>query len=218
MINGVLFDMDGLMFDTERLGTRAWMEVGRRHHIPITEDVLNTMRGRVLSDCIRIFKENYGEDFDFWGLRKERTALFESYLQQGMPIKTGLRELLAYLRENQIKISLATSTDRRTAERYLDMAEIKGYFDVLLCGDMVTHGKPDPEIYIKAANALGERPENCLVLEDSVLGVYAGYRAGCHVIMIPDMVEPGEEERQRAELCADTLLDVIEYLKAQITG
>lgn len=218
MINGVLFDMDGLMFDTERLGTRAWMEVGRRHHIPITEDTLNTMRGRVLPDCIRIFKENYGEDFDFWGLRKERTALFESYLQQGMPIKTGLRELLAYLRKNQIKISLATSTDRRTAERYLDMAEIKGYFDVLLCGDMVTHGKPDPEIYIKAANALGERPENCLVLEDSVLGVYAGYRAGCHVIMIPDMVEPGEEERQRAELCADTLLDVIEYLKAQITG
>lgn len=218
MINGVLFDMDGLMFDTERLGTRAWMEVGRRHHIPITEDVLNTMRGRVLSDCIRIFKENYGEDFDFWGLRKERTVLFESYLQQGMPIKTGLRELLAYLRENQIKISLATSTDRRTAERYLDMAEIKGYFDVLLCGDMVTHGKPDPEIYIKAVSALGERPENCLVLEDSVLGVYAGYRAGCHVIMIPDMVEPGEEERQRAELCADTLLDVIEYLKAQITG
>ena len=121
-------------------------------------------------------------------------------------------ELLSYLKTSGYGIGLATSTDGATAREYLKMAGVRGYFDCMIFGDMVERGKPAPDIYLKAAAALGRCPDECIVLEDSILGVRAGAAAGCHVIMIPDGVEPGEREQKLITRRMDSLMDVITYL------
>ena len=101
MIRAVLFDMDGLMFDTERLATETWMELGRRHGIPVTRELMDETRGRPLEDCVRIFKKHLGQDFDFFKHRGERKRYMDAYLEEhGLPVKPGLGRLLGYLREN----------------------------------------------------------------------------------------------------------------------
>ena len=214
MIRAVLFDMDGLMFDTERLATETWMELGRRHGIPVTRELMDETRGRPLEDCVRIFKKHLGQDFDFFKHRGERKRYMDAYLEEhGLPVKPGLGRLLGYLRENGYKTALATSTHAETAGAYLKIAGVEEYFDCKVFGDMVERGKPNPDRYLRAAKLLGIPPEECLVLEDSPCGVCAGWRAGCRVIMIPDLVEPSGEDLERADACVPSLNEVISYLE-----
>lgn len=214
MIKTVIFDMDGLMFDTEHLTSTAWIQIGARHGLPITESMLNRMRGLPLDGCIRIFKEELGEDFDYWAFRQERVDYVEQYLQKnGMPIKPGLIELLDWLQRHEYRIALATSTYRALADHFLDIAGVSSYFSYRIYGDMIEHGKPEPDIFLCAAQRADTPPEQCLVLEDSYAGVEAGWRAGMSVIMVPDMLPATEREYPRIVLCADTLHDVIPYLE-----
>ena len=146
MIRAVLFDMDGLMFDTERLATETWMELGRRHGIPVTRELMDETRGRPLEDCVRIFKKHLGQEFDFFKHRGERKRYMDAYLEQhGLPVKPGLGRLLGYLRENGYKTALATSTHEEIAGAYLKMAGVEEYFDCKVFGNMVERGKPNPE-------------------------------------------------------------------------
>lgn len=215
-IRAVLFDMDGLMFDTERLATEAWLKVGSRNGLPITGKLLAEMRGRPLEDCIQMFKDRLGADFEFYELRRERQMYTEADLvQSGLPVKPGLKELLEYLQKSGCKIALATSTQKELASSYLKMAGVEGYFHCTVFGDMVHRGKPDPEIYQLAAQLLGVPAENCLVLEDSPVGVCAGWRAGCQVIMVPDLTEPTPVERRRVLACVKTLFDVILIMRGE---
>lgn len=214
MIKTVIFDMDGLMFDTERLTGDAWLQVGSRHGLPITKTLLDRMRGLPLDACVRIFKEELGEDFDYWTLRKERVAYVDQWiLDHGMPIKPGLKNLLGWLWRHEYCIALATSTYQAAADRFLELAGVGAYFQYRVYGDMVKHGKPEPDIFLCAAEKTRTSPYHCLVLEDSYAGVEAGWKAGMAVIMVPDVLLPTEREYERISLCAKTLEDVIPYLQ-----
>ncbi|MCI8659692.1 MAG: HAD family phosphatase [Lachnospiraceae bacterium] len=214
MIKTVIFDMDGLMFDTEHLTSNAWIEIGQRHRIPITETMMNRMRGLPLDGCIRIFKEELGDDFDYWGLRKERVVYVDQWIRDhGMPIKPGLTELLEWLKTHKYQIALATSTYQAPADHFLDIAGVSTYFTCRVYGDMIEHGKPAPDIFLQAARKADTQPKECLVLEDSYAGVEAGWKAGMTVIMVPDMLPATKREYERIALCAKTLKDVIPFLE-----
>lgn len=206
--------MDGLMFDTENLTSRAWMQIGARHGLPITRPLLDRMRGLPLDGCIRIFREALGDDFDYWTLRRERVEYVDQWIQKnGLPIKPGLIELLKWLQIHRYLIALATSSYQAVADHFLEITGVSSYFSCRVYGDMVPRGKPEPDIFLTAARKANTAPQQCLVLEDSYAGVEAAWKAGMSVIMVPDMLPATDRELARISLCAKTLLDVISYLE-----
>ena len=130
-----------------------------------------------------------------------------------MPCKEGLQELLTYLKDNGMKIAMATSSNREDAERNLNMAGLREYFDALICGDMIRRSKPDPDIYLTAARTLGVQPEECIGLEDSRNGIKSVSAAGMHGILIPDLIQPDEEMTACAEAVLHDLRAVIGWLE-----
>ncbi len=213
-IKAVIFDQDGLMFDTERLMAKAWMAVGQELGFEVDEGFLSATRGMNHEDTKASFEHRYGTSYDFYEIRARKKALFMEILERdGLPVKPGLKELLIYLKTKGYKIALASAASRWYAERNLKEAEIETYFDFVICGDMVTHAKPDPEIFLKAAAGLGERPEHCIVLEDSLNGVEAGIRGGFVTIMVPDLTQPSEALRSRLHGVCTSLVEVKEWIQ-----
>lgn len=194
MIKGVIFDMDGLMFDSERLSLEGWRLVGKTFGYSDMDSFLLQIRGLNQKRIAGIFHDRYGADADYEAALKIRMNYMYDWIDKnGIPIKPGLYELLDYLKAANIPAALATSSHREKAERFLRAAGVRDYFSSFTCGDMVEHSKPDPDIFLKAAAGLGQRPQDCLVLEDSPNGIRAGIAAGCRVIAIPDL-SPVETE------------------------
>jgi HAD superfamily hydrolase (TIGR01509 family) len=216
MIKAVIFDMDGLMFDTERLAVEGWVYAGKQMGYNITKELVTKTCGSRIEDTKRIFLEHLGNDIDFYGCRKVRVDYAEKYIaDNGLPLKPGLIELLDFLSSNNYKIALASSTEKQKVEHYLKSVGILKYFNSLICGDMVEKGKPQPDIYLKAAEALGVLPTECIALEDSLMGILSAYRAGLKPVMIPDLTEPDEETSKMLYAKLPTLLEVIDLLKKQ---
>jgi haloacid dehalogenase superfamily, subfamily IA, variant 3 with third motif having DD or ED len=214
MIKAVLFDMDGLILDTEHLSDQAFIYVGKKMELPITEEFLTNLKGRTRSDCTAIMKRQWGQDVDLAVVREMHRDFIHTYIEEnGVPIKSGLKELMVYLKSHNFKIGLATSTYKGRAEKLLEECGILQYFDQMVFGDMVERGKPEPDIYLKCAAKVHCKPDECLVLEDSPNGILAGYSAGCHVIMIPDSIQPSDNEMGRTERIVSNLRDVIPYLE-----
>jgi HAD superfamily hydrolase (TIGR01509 family) len=214
MIKAVIFDMDGLMFDTESLYNIAWAHAGRQFGYVIKPEDLNPMRGVNQTLVQELFLKRFGPEFDFTKIRQCRIEYTEQYIKEnGLPHKPGLLELLKFLREKGYQTAIATSTHENTAGQYLKMERLTDSFDVCVYGNMAAKSKPDPEIYLEAVKWLGRLPEECLVLEDSPNGILSGFQAGCPVIMIPDGIEPGAEERQRTVRILPSLKHVIPYLE-----
>lgn len=208
-IRGVIFDMDGLMFDTERLYIRLWEEAARQMNASIPRELLLQMIGRNLHDCEEMFVERMGDSMNYQEGRRRLHDLRDSYYREnGVPVKKGLRELLPFLKEKGIRIALATSTNREQARMLLRMAEVESFFDRTVFGDEVAHGKPAPDIFLKAAHDLGLEAEECAVLEDSLAGIRAAYTAGCRAVMVPDLVLPTSETEAMLTAKCDSLLDV----------
>ncbi|BCN30197.1 HAD family hydrolase [Anaeromicropila herbilytica] len=214
MIKAVIFDMDGLMFDTERLMMLAWDYAGEKMGLGKTGHmVLKTLgMNRILSR--EVWKEEYGEVFKAEELDLYTNEFFEHYYSENdVPVKTGLYELLSYLREHHYKIGAASSTYIEKVKHHLNNAKILEYFDVVVGGDMVEKSKPDPQIYQKASELLGVKPDSCYALEDSRNGLLAAYRAGCKPIMIPDLWQPDEEISRILYAKRNNLSEVIDILK-----
>lgn len=212
-VQAVLFDMDGLMFDTEIIYINAWKKTGKRLNIPIGDEFLMQSRGMIRKDSRQLFETLYQPSMDYEEIIELRQQFVEEELQKGVDCKKGLKELLDYLKEQDYRIALATSTPKERAIRLLDQTNTTSYFDSLIFGDMVERGKPEPDIFIEAAKSLGQKPEHCLVLEDSRNGIVAGKRAGCQVIMIPDLILPTEEIKELTNAIFESLLDVITWLQ-----
>ena len=172
-INGVVFDMDGLMFDTENLTYELQKRLFDKKGIKgYTLDWYKQTVGKRSEDIEGIFKTLCGADFDFQAFRAECREVYKAYTDEnGVPIKDGLFELLDYLKEKGIKIALATSTTELSAKRTLKISGTLRYFDALVCADDVERGKPFPDPFLKAAEKLGLNPENCLALVDSINGI-----------------------------------------------
>ena len=214
MINGVIFDMDGLMFDTERASMRVWGEQLAQRGWQFTPALGNAIRGRNDAGIRAVLEQAYGPDFSYVPVRDGvRAGLLQLLDTEGMPVKPGLRELLEWLAENNIPRAIASSSRRVSVEHHCKSAGVMEYFDTVICGDMVTHSKPYPEIFLLAAKTMGVAPAQCLVLEDSFNGVRAGHAGGFVTVMVPDMDQPTPEITALYTRKADSLLTVRDWLK-----
>lgn len=188
MIRAALLDMDGTLFDTERLYMEGWIKGSQKYGYELTLGQICAFHGRSARDNEALYKSWFGEDAPYWEVRKIRTEYMKEKLRkEGVPLKPGLFDLLNTLREKHITICIATGTGRADAEERWRNAGIAGYVDASVCGDEVTKSKPDPEIFLRAASKAGENPGDCIVFEDSLNGVRAGHSAGCHVFAVPDI-------------------------------
>ncbi len=199
MIEALIFDMDGLMFDTEILSFACWKTAAAKYGYRITEELFLETLGQTVEKSQEIYQESLGEDFPFEAVKKERFRLGAEYLRTNtVPIKDGLLELLAYLKSHHYKTAVATSSPREIAIPFIEKAGVAKFFDDVVCGDEIINSKPDPEIFLTAALKLGSSPERCMVLEDSESGITAASRAGMKPVLIPDLKEPNAEVRQLA--------------------
>ena len=195
-IRGILFDMDGLMFDTERISSLAFDHVEKELGIDLRSGMPD-MTGRSVKDIARLYREKYGPDYDFYGIREKRIAFTRQYIREhGLPVKPGLRELVKYLRVHGYRWAMATSSSREAAERNLGLTGMLDDFPCRICGDMVERSKPDPQIFLRAAAEIGTIPAETVVLEDSYNGVRAGAAGGFVTVMVPDLAQPDDEMRR----------------------
>jgi len=191
-LRGVMFDMDGLLFDTEALYLETWPQIGEAMGFPITiDDALITI-GRPNLDCEPAFQKLFGPDFSMQEAQVIMEKLVRAKLEaEGVPIKPGARELLEFLHGERIPMALGTSNVHRVATAYLEATGFDKYFGPIVTGDMVEHPKPAPDIFQKAAAELGLLPNQCVVFEDSPAGILSAYKAGCLAAMVPDLLRPG---------------------------
>ncbi len=214
LIQGVVFDMDGLMFDTEQLSVRAWEQTSRQLGIPIDREFIVATLGLNLRNSQRVFQTKLGASFDYLHARQIKLAYVTAQIEaQGMPLKAGLLELLDYLRDNRYRMTVATSNEADRTRYYLDKAGIAGYFDRIVTGDMIERGKPAPDIYLKACELIDTAPAACLALEDSPPGIRSASQAGLKAVMIPDLAQPTEEINRLLFARLNNLREVIQLLE-----
>ena len=190
----IIFDMDGLMIDTERMALKAWQLAGADFGFPISDDIFITMVGRNRRDSDCILVEIFGSDFPIDAVRKRRRTYVDGWIDEGkLALKSGLLELLCFLDEISIPKAVATSTEYERAIHKLSLTNLLDHFPIVIAGDQIEKGKPAPDIFLAAAARLDILPERCLVLEDSDAGIQAAYNAGMTPVMIPDMKPPSEK-------------------------
>ena len=213
----VLFDMDGVIFDSERALRSCWRELAEQRGLRDMDAVYERCLGVTKAGTAAILKEAYGEDFPFEWFYETAFAMYTERFSGGrLPIKPGVVELLSFLREKGLPVALASSTYAAAVESRLKDGGLWDYFDYVITGDMVTRSKPDPEIFLLACEKCGVKPEETWVIEDSYNGVRAAFAGGMHPIMVPDLVQPDEEIRRKAELVLPSLVEVRKYLRQQI--
>ena len=212
-ISAVVFDMDGLMFDTEALIQRTWDIVGTlMGYGKMGHDIYNTL-GMNAARRKQYFQDTYGEDFPFETFTENYRKEYYLYIEEnGVPIKEGLFETLDWMKKKGLKLALATGSSEASAAALLKKAGCYEYFDYMICGNMITKSKPDPEIYIRACEGLGVPCEEAAALEDSRYGLESAVNGGLMAIMIPDLQEDAGAIEERIDAKLDSLLDVPEYL------
>ena len=198
-MKAVIFDIDGLMFDTSKVFEAAWDNVGEKMGMGKAGYMVRKTQGMSISMSKDIWTSEFGNVFDETKLKKlTKDFLLEYYKENNAPAKQGLLPLLKSLQDKKIKLAVASSAPKWEVYNHLEKAEIAEYFMVIVDGSMVSLSKPSPEIYTKACNLLGEKPADCMALEDSKNGVLSAYSAGCQAIMIPDIWQPDDEIKIKA--------------------
>ncbi|MBO5372326.1 MAG: HAD family phosphatase [Lachnospiraceae bacterium] len=214
-IKAVLFDMDGLVLDTEKLYSRFWQEAAIALGYPMTREQALGMRSLNRDAGEAKLQSYFGKEVSYTKIRDKRIELMDAFIEkEGVYIKPGIHELLDFLQENGIKTAIATSSPLDRTIKYLSSVNLVDRFDKLISGYMVEKGKPEPDIYLFAAKELGLEPKNCLVLEDSPAGILAAYRAGCMPVMIPDLDQPDKKTRELLFAKVDGLANVIDFISA----
>lgn len=205
MLKAAVLDMDGLMFDTETMVFEIWQDMmTARGYEYSVEDYKHTV-GKRKKEVELFYLGRYGADFPYWELADEcRGRYLERVASEGLRTKPGLYPLLDFLKDNGVKIALATSTSRKTSTLNLSITHTDKYFDALVCGEDVRNGKPDPEVFLTAAERLGVKPQDCVAFEDSINGILSAYSAGMATVMVPDYLQPTAELLPKISLlCAD---------------
>ncbi len=213
MIDTVLFDCDGLMFDTERLAQNLWKDEAEKNGCRLPADFFKLITGANEKEAMHLIERDPLLKKTAEGMKKRRFDLdyWRSFEKDSIS-KKGLKELFRYLDSHHYKKGICSSSGRQYVEILIQTVSEKLSYDVIVCGDMVTKAKPDPEIFLRAAAVIGSEPENCLVLEDSKNGILAARNAGMHSVFIKDTIEPDKEMRAAIEYECGSLTDVITLL------
>ena len=208
-IKAAIFDMDGLLLDSERICRDCFVQAGQRLGIAVDMAVYHACIGANEATTRGLLMAGYGDDFPYDAIRAIWLELYHAAaLDQPIPVKAGAKELLAVIAESNTPIALATSTKHAQALTKLRHAGLIDYFDVVVGGDQVTRGKPHPEIYLAAAAGLDASPGDCIAFEDSENGVRAALAAGLTVIQVPDLVPPSAALQAFGHTICDSLLEV----------
>lgn len=193
-IKGIIFDMDGVMVDTEKHYNRCMCRAANDMGYPMKREHALMLRSLDLSIAGPLMQKYFGKDYDHVKVRKLYHKYVDEYFaEHEVEVKPGLFELLNYLKKENYAICVATSSDLARTERFLKKIHAFDYFDKICSGEEFEHSKPAPDIYLAAAQCLGLKPGECIALEDSPNGITSAYRAGCRPVMIPDLTEPEEE-------------------------
>jgi beta-phosphoglucomutase len=212
-IKAVLFDMDGVIFDTERVYLEHWIQVFQKYGYEMKKEVYVSVMGRGRKNVMKLFKEIYGEDLPITEMYKEKDKLLVQAIEEGqVPMKPGAKEILVFLKENNFKIALATSAKADRTKRQLEMGSIQDKFDAIVTGDDIINSKPDPEIFLKAAEKISLKPENCIVVEDSSAGIKAAYNAKITALHVEDLKEADEEILEYCHKNFKNLDEIKEYI------
>lgn len=207
-----IFDMDGLLLDTERLCMHVFKQACQSVNVPFYQETYLSIIGRNSAGIETIFRQAYGDNYD--KLHQEWRTQYDAVVKhQAIPVKAGVVELLDWLKAQHIPAVVATSTHREVAQVKLDLAELSHYFSDLTCGCEVSNGKPDPEIYLLAASRLGVDAKQCIAFEDSNNGVRSAIAANMATFQIPDLVEPCEQVKALNPMIMPSLHDALSYLK-----
>lgn len=213
-IEAVVFDMDGVLFDTERICSEAWREEAKEENLGDIEVAIKGCVGLNLTDAKDFFRKEYGSNFPFDEFHTRAGIRFrEKIAREGLPIKKGVKEILTYLKSAGYPIALASSTSKRGVLEHLQKSGLTGYFEEIIGGDMVEHSKPQPDIYLKACRALHVDPQNAIAIEDSPNGIRAAYAAGMLPVMVPDLITPTPEIEALLYAKCESLLEVKELIK-----
>ena len=214
MIKAIIFDMDGLMIDSEIETFKGYKKILESYGYELSLDFFKTLLGNNMLSVKSKFIEYYGYDFPVDTIVKQlHDYLHVTFDTYGVPLKKGLLELLHYLKENGYKTIVATGSSKKRVKHILDKANISHLFDDCICGDEVSNGKPDPETFIKGCHKLNVNYDEVIVLEDSEAGILAAYNGNMKVICIPDMKEHSDDIYHLCEAVYPSLDYVIEYLK-----
>lgn len=209
----VIFDMDGVILDSERVANIAWFKISDKYNLGLTLEKLREIKGGTSTRTQGVLAKYVGEERAKLLLKEKKEIQLKVVESEGgIKLKKGVVELLKYLKENRIKCLVATSTSRETATRLLKETGVYDYFDSLVFGDEVENGKPAPDIFLKACEKFNTPLERAVVIEDSVLGATAANRAGIKCFVVEDTIKFTDEENKLAYRKFESLLEVREYL------
>ena len=212
-VRGVLFDVDGVILDTECLYSRFWMEACHFYGFPMTKAQSLQMRSLNKTAGQEKLCALFGPAADYTTIRQKRIELMDAFVEkEGVAAKPGIYTLLDALDERGIPCAITSSSPQQRLESYLTPLNLYHRFKKVISGYDVPRGKPEPDIYLRGAAELGLPPETCLALEDSPAGILSAYRAGCLPVLIPDQDTPGQDTLSLLYAKADTLTDVISLL------
>ncbi len=215
----VIFDMDGLMLDTEALAREAWFATMQRWGYALSDEVYLRVLGTTGARTRDIFREAFGPDIPIEAMYDHKQRYVDEAIASGrIAVKPGLDELLDWLEARSIPKAVASSTVRALVLKKLGLVGLVGRFDVIVGGDEVAHGKPAPDIFLEAARRLNARPADCVVLEDSENGVRAAHAAGMRVIMVPDLKPPDDEVQALAHRVVPSLREAAQGLRELLVG
>lgn len=214
-IKGVIFDVDGVIFDTESMSAEFWKKTLKKYGIDMEKSVYSEIMGRNKAGIVEKFEEFYSQsNLDFWKLSDEKTEAMVNQLDNNpIPIMPGVFEILDYLKEKGYKLGVASSTRADRSIKRLKKENLYDYFEAFMFGDQVKESKPNPEIFLKTAEKLGIKPEECLILEDSPSGIEAAFKGGFNCINVVDQKQPDEEMKSRTIAICYNLKEVIDWLE-----
>jgi len=210
----VVFDMDGLLLDSERPLFEAWLTAARELGFEFAPELLLGVLGRPGKEGVALFRASLGKEYPYELVRERAKVLLELTRARGYAVKEGARDLLARLQAHGIRCAVASSTRHAQVEEHLARAGLRAFFDTVVGGDEVARGKPAPDIFLLAAERLSADPTHCLVFEDSEHGARGAVAAGMHVVIVPDLNQPSEEARAFSLAVLDSLAHTDERFAA----
>ena len=209
-VSGIIFDMDGVLIDSERQSNEGWLWAAGQLGVDMPMWLIDSFKGAPAELCCKFFDDYYKGVIDYWEAKELRTQhVYKIRETEGIPVKKGVKDIFEYIRNNGLKCAVATSTRRESAEKTLHEIGVWDYLDAVVYGDEVERGKPEPDIFLRAAKAIGVNPSEAVVVEDSINGIKAGYAAGMRVVHIPDTIAIDDDIRKLTYMVCDDLNGLI---------